>query len=66
MDPIYLSLEALRKAGIDARRVDEPWLELYTVPGFPELTRNQLQGLASERGDWSEPSPTVPQRPHIG
>lgn len=50
MDPIILALQSLSLAGIDVRRTDEPWLEAYTGPGLPELTRNQVFDLASQRG----------------
>lgn len=44
------AVASLARAGIVVRRADEPWLELYMAPGFPELTRNQLIELAAERG----------------
>lgn len=49
MDPIISALEALKRAGVPLTRVDEPFLELYTAPGFPELTRNQVFSLAAQR-----------------
>ena len=67
MDPIILAIEALDRAGIPVTRSEEPWLELYYAPGFPELTRNQVFDLARKRGapeppDVDEPPLLFPVR----
>jgi hypothetical protein len=49
MDPIRDAIDLLHEAGILVARSPDPWLELYTAPGFPELTRNQVFDLAWQR-----------------
>lgn len=38
-------VDALIRAGVRARRVDEPWLGLVLVEGMGELTQRQCDSL---------------------
>lgn len=50
MDPIHFAIQDLARAGIEVTRSEPYFLGLYSAPGYPELTRNQVFDLASQRG----------------
>lgn len=55
MDPIHFAIQDLARAGIEVSCSEPFFLQLYSAPGYPELTRNQVFALAQQRGIPSPP-----------
>ena len=50
MHPIYDAIKYLRDKGLTVQEVVEPFLRLYNIPGYPELTTGQVMDVARQHG----------------